>query len=191
MKDAIFDAAIRVLGERGMKGMTMDRVASAANIAKGSLYTYFRSKKDLLELVYAKMTDPIMEGLAEIVDSEKPAVEKLSAHLQMSLAHVARHVRVYEMIFRDDTGHGLLQSSERSSREAASQRLAEIFRQGITEGVFQPADPLMLARMFVGLCLGAFEGEPELERLDARNRLHQLIMRTFLNGIATEKGRIG
>lgn len=46
-----------------------------------------------------------------------------------------------------------LQSSGCSSRETAGRPLAEIFRQGIAEGVFQPADPLLLARMFVGVFL--------------------------------------
>jgi AcrR family transcriptional regulator len=47
MNDAIFDAAVAVLAEHGFKGMTMDRVAAAANLAKGSLYGYVESKPKL------------------------------------------------------------------------------------------------------------------------------------------------
>ncbi len=79
------------------------------------------------------------------------------------LEHVAKHAQVFKLLFEDDTAHGLLQSSERRTREAASQRLAEIFRQGIAEGVFRPADPLMLANMYLGLCKGVFDSQPELE----------------------------
>jgi AcrR family transcriptional regulator len=191
MKEALFDATVAVLSEHGMAGMTMDRVALAAGVAKGSLYHYFRSKRDLLELVYAKVIDPILQELEGILATDEPAIEKLALHLQKTLEHVTRYSRVFKLLLENDATHRLLHSSERSTREIASQRLAEIFRQGIAEGVFQPAEPLVLANMYSGICRGVFDSQPELERRDQRENVHRLIMGTFLNGIATEKGRVG
>ena len=51
MKNALFEASVAVLSEHGAEGMTMDRVALAASMAKGSLYRYFRSKQELLESI--------------------------------------------------------------------------------------------------------------------------------------------
>jgi AcrR family transcriptional regulator len=169
--------------------MTMDRVASAAGVAKGSVYNYFGSKKGLLEFAYAKLVDPIFHDLTEIVATELPAIEKLASHLRTLLEHVAKHARVFRLLFDDDTAHGLLQSSERSTHEAACQRLAQIFGQGISEGVFRPADPLVLGRMFLGLCRGVFDGQPELQEPNQRENVHRLILGLFLNGIAAESGR--
>ncbi len=191
MKEAIFDATIGVLAEHGVEGLTMDRVAAAAEVAKGSLYNYFRSKKSLLEFVYAKTIDPAFWNLEEVVASDRPAREKLATHLRSILEHVAKHAQVFRVLFQDDTAHGLLQSSERSARETCSQYLAKIFDQGICEGAFRPADPLLLARMFLGLCMGVFESRPELERSEVREDLHRLITSTFLNGVATQEGRNG
>lgn len=184
MKEAIFEATVVVLSEHGVEGMTMDRVALAANVAKGSVYNYFRSKKDLLQFVYTKTIEPVFEDLKEAVAMDRPAVEKLSTHVRQILEHVAKHAEIFKLLFRDDTAHGLLQSSERNTREVGCRLLAEIFRQGIAEGGFRPGDPLMLARMFLGLCTGVFDGHPELERLDVREEIQRLIMSTFLNGIA-------
>jgi AcrR family transcriptional regulator len=191
MKKALFEATVAVLSEHGVDGMTMDRVAAVAGVAKGSLYHYFDSKRDLLEFVYSKTIDPIFHDLEETVASGRPAIDKLAGHLRTLLEHVAKHVRVFKLLFEDDAAHGLLQSSERCHRKAACQRMAEIFRQGIEEGVFRPGDPLMLANMFLGLCRGAFDNQPELERPGERENVHRLIMGTLLSGIATEKGRAG
>ena len=191
MKEAIFEATISVLSQQGVEGMTMDRVALAAGMAKGSLYNYFRSKRALLEFVYAKTIEPVFKELAETVATEGPAIKKLAGQLRSILEHAAEHARVFKLLFQDDTAQGVLQSSQRSSREAGSQCLAQTFRQGIAEGVFRPADPLVLARMFIGLCSGVFDSHPALERLDVRENIHRLIMGTFLNGIATEELRIG
>ena len=77
MKEALFEATVAVLSEHGVDGMTMDRVASEAGVAKGSLYRYFRSKRDLLEFVYTKLVDPIFQDLEEMAAQEQPAIESL------------------------------------------------------------------------------------------------------------------
>jgi AcrR family transcriptional regulator len=189
MKEAIFEATVAVLAEHQIEGMTMDRVASAAGVAKGSLYNYFSSKKELLEFVYAKLVDPTFKELAETVASDRPAIEKLSTHVRNMLGHFAKHARVCKLVFEDDAVFGLLQSTHRSTQKAGSQRLAEIFRQGIAEGVFRPADPAGLALIYLGLCKGVFDSQPDLTQPDQRDLAHRMIVGTLLNGITTEKGR--
>jgi AcrR family transcriptional regulator len=191
MREAIFEATTAVLAEHGLKGMTMDRVALAADLAKGSLYHYFPGKQALLEFVYAKMVDPIFKNLEEILATDQSAVEKLAAHLRKLLEHIASHLQVFRLLFQDDAVQGRLHSSQRRSREVGSRRLIEVFRQGIAEGAFRPADPLALTHMFLGLCRGMFDTQPELDRSDQREEVHRLIMGAFLNGVATEECRHG
>ncbi len=189
MKEAIFEATVAVLGQHGLEGMTMERVASAAGVAKGSVYNYFRSKKDLLEFVHAKLLDPLFEQLVQTVAADRPAIEKFSTHVRNMLDHFAKHARVCKLLFEDDAVLGLLQSTQRRTRKAGSQRLAEIFRQGIAEGVFRPADPAALALIYLGLCKGVFDSQHDLTQPGERDLVHRMIVDTLLNGIATEKGR--
>lgn len=184
MKEALFEATVAVLKEHGVDGMTMDRVAAAAGVAKGSLYRYFRSKRELLDFVYAKAVAPIFQELDEIVAREQPAAEKLADQLRALLDHVAKYAEVFALLFEDGTTRSLLQLSERSNHRAASERLAQIFRQGIAEGAFRAADPLLLANMYVGLCKGVLDTQPDLEQPEQREALHRLISGVFLNGIA-------
>lgn len=188
MKEALFEATVAVLSTHGVGELTMDRVASEAGIAKGSVYRYFRGKRDLLEFVYGKMVDPIFRTMGEIVAREQPAIDKLASQLRALFEHVAKHAQVHKLLFEDDAARGLLQSSERSTLEVARRQLAEIFQQGIAEGTFRPGDPLMLASMYLGLCKGVLESEPKLEDISERENLHRLILNTFLNGAATEEG---
>ncbi len=190
MKEALFEATVAVLGEHGVDGLTMDRVAAEAGVAKGSLYRYFASKRELVEFVYAKMLDPIMLVLEEIAARQQPAIQSLSAQLRGLLEHVARHVQIHRLLFEDEAAHGLLQSSERRTVDAASQRLAKVFRQGIDEGVFRPQDPLLLAHMYLGLCKGVLQTQPPLDSPEDRDRVHRLILGSFLSGVATEEGRV-
>lgn len=190
MKEALFEATVSVLSEHGMDGLTMDAVAAAAGMAKGSLYRYFRSKRDLLEFVYARLVGPMFQEMDRIVPAELPAVEKLGQQLRTLLEHVARYAQVHRLLFEDETAHGLLQSSKQRSHEAASQQLAEIFRQGVEEGTFRPGDPHMLASMYLGLCKGVLLTRPNLEEPERREEVHRLIMDTLLWGIGSERERV-
>lgn len=191
MKEALFEATVSVLSEHGVDGLTMDNVASAAGVAKGSLYRYFRSKRDLLEFVFAKLVDPIFQEMERIVPADQPAVEKLSGQLGVLLEHVAKHAQVHKLLFEDETAHGLLQSSERQTHQDATRQLAEIFRQGIAEGVFRPIDPHMLAVLHLGLIKGVLHSQPKLETPAQREQIRTVIMDTLLHGIAAKKGEVG
>lgn len=46
-EDAIVQAVIRLLGEKGFDAMTVDEVAASVGIAKASLYKHFPGKEDL------------------------------------------------------------------------------------------------------------------------------------------------
>jgi len=190
MKESLFEATITVLGDRGADGLTVDRVAAAAGMAKGNVYRYFRGKRQLLQFVFARVVDPILENLEEIAAAEQPAIEKLDRQLDALLKHVAKCATIHKFLFEDDTAHGLLQASRRCSLDAASQQLAGVFRQGIAEGVFRPADPRLLAHMYLGLIKGVLRSPSHLEGTEQRQNVRRLITGTFLNGIATETGRI-
>lgn len=187
MKDAIFEATVAVLSEHGVGGMTMDRVAAAAGVAKGSLYRYFRSKRELLEFVHEKLLDPLARNLEALVAADRPAVEKLADHLRVVLEHVAQNVQVHKLLFQDDAAYRLIRSSDRRSLEVAAQWLAEIFRQGMEEGIFRSGNPSQFASMYLGLCRGILEGQPELDRPEQREEVHHLILGTLLHGIVKDQ----
>jgi DNA-binding transcriptional regulator YbjK len=66
-RTVILDAALRVLAEHGMRGLTHRAVDAAAEIAPGSTSYYFRSRSALVEGCVTR--------LVEIDESEVPAVE--------------------------------------------------------------------------------------------------------------------
>ena len=62
----IIAAADRLLADRGLRGMTMQNVATAAGIGKGTTYLYFRSKQDVALAVVESHIDGTFERLRRI-----------------------------------------------------------------------------------------------------------------------------
>lgn len=46
-KEEILDAAQRIFFEKGLLAATMDEIAEAAELSKGTLYLYYSSKEDI------------------------------------------------------------------------------------------------------------------------------------------------
>jgi AcrR family transcriptional regulator len=142
MKEAIYDAAVAVLGKHGVGGMTMDRVAAAANLAKGSLYNYFDDKQDLLRFVYGKIIDPVSEAIAETAGEPLPAAQKLESILHTLFDHFRQHRRLLSLFLGDDAARAIIEPARKCGGGPAAfgrgflarHRRAELPRSGPRSG---------------------------------------------------------
>jgi AcrR family transcriptional regulator len=64
----ILDAAIGLIRQKGIDGTSLQDIADAVGIKKGSLSTYFTSKEELVELIQARFTDVAEQELAKIAE---------------------------------------------------------------------------------------------------------------------------
>ena len=63
-REEILNAAHAVFNEKGLTGSTVDDIAAAAELSKGTIYLYFHSKEDLYLAVMNRGID-IMQGMFE------------------------------------------------------------------------------------------------------------------------------
>ncbi|MBL8524867.1 MAG: TetR/AcrR family transcriptional regulator [Betaproteobacteria bacterium] len=83
-EEAILDAVNRLLSEKGFDLMTMDDVADAVGVAKGSLYKHFSSKEKLAAAVMIRLLSQTLETLQQM-PADWPAVRQLEEILRWSL----------------------------------------------------------------------------------------------------------
>jgi AcrR family transcriptional regulator len=88
-EEAILDAVNRLLSEKGYDLMTMDDVADAVGVAKGSLYKHFSSKEKLAAAVMTRLLAQTVEVL-EGMPTEWRAAKRLEEILRWSLQHRMR-----------------------------------------------------------------------------------------------------
>jgi AcrR family transcriptional regulator len=62
-KQLIMDAALELFAEDGYAHTSIERIAEHAGIAKGLIYSYFKSKDDLLYQILEEGVDKMSEGL--------------------------------------------------------------------------------------------------------------------------------
>ncbi len=75
--DAIMDAALEVFAEKGLRNATMEDVASKAELSKGAVYLYFKSKEHLFFAIDLRAGRMLRERFAEASRSVTTGLEKV------------------------------------------------------------------------------------------------------------------
>jgi len=150
MREGIFQAALQVVREAGFEGLTMDRVAEIAGVAKGSLYNYFPTKQALLEFIFERVVTPAIDRVRAVVSSSLSPIEKLRSVLQLWFEHFGEYRGVFETIFADKTVRQFCSDARRTKYGEGLALLEAIFREGIERGVFRAIDPQVASEVVLG-----------------------------------------
>ena len=80
-RQKLFDASMELIGERGAAGVTVDEIAAAAGVSKGTVYYNFGSKSDLIAQLLRHGVDILKARLLSAAGDPgaDPAVDPLVA----------------------------------------------------------------------------------------------------------------
>jgi AcrR family transcriptional regulator len=87
----ILEGTLRALGELGVTNLSMQGIANAAGVSRGTIYRYFRNLDDVLLAVAQFDQRRYDAGARRVVDNAAPGIEQLRALLEYSLKFFTYH----------------------------------------------------------------------------------------------------
>ena len=78
-RQEIIDAAERIFFAKGLDTATMDEIAEEAELSKGTLYLYFKSKEELYLQIHLRGNKLLTSYFKEAIKKEKKGIDKLHA----------------------------------------------------------------------------------------------------------------
>ena len=152
----ILTAATRVFGRKGFEATRAEDIATAAGIAKGTLYLYFKSK----EAIYtATVSRACRELRAEVELHTAQAVgfqEKLRTALEVRLEYWTRHQSIYSLLLT--VGREQKHRKQTADFLRAAQRdYKTLLQDAVDAGDFRCDDVEQLAWATLDLIRGASE----------------------------------
>lgn len=175
----ILEAALRLFARRGFTDTTVEDVANAVGVAKGTIYVYFDTKEHLLIALKRqfllglvdRLTDLIAEVIEQIAGGEEVDYRDLIDDLFDALVayHIERRDAV-DVVVRQSPGPDLVQEALELERDFL-QLMTSAFREATEYGLIHVDDPEMTARLVNAairdnLCTCLCYGEPaDLDRL--------------------------
>ncbi|TFG90407.1 MAG: TetR/AcrR family transcriptional regulator [Syntrophobacterales bacterium] len=154
-RQGILDAAIGLLMRDGIQGLTMDRVATEAGVAKGTLYVYFKNKEEILDATLDASFEPLIRELSVLLDDDHAPDRKLAEFSLCHLRFFDEHRELIRVIFFDrERMHSERNHYTDSRYRTFVQRVADVLDEGVRQGLLSPMDPMKVAAMFIEANMG-------------------------------------
>ncbi|MGE5590298.1 MAG: TetR/AcrR family transcriptional regulator [Bacillota bacterium] len=154
----IMASAVRLFREKGYHGTSMQDIADAVGLQKGSLYYYITSKEELLVKIFDDAVNTLVTDLEKVALQPVSARTKLERAVFAHLETVAR--RLGELtIFTRET-HALSPEQRqvvRQSRRRYTGLLERILSEGVAAGEFRDVDVRLTALAIFGLCNSIYQ----------------------------------
>ena len=94
----ILDAAIHSFSNYGYKATTMDQVSRSANVGKGTIYTFFKTKEDLFREVVSMIILEMNAEAEDAIKSDNTTLENVHAILCRLLTFRKSHQLTAKLI---------------------------------------------------------------------------------------------
>ena len=142
-RDEVMRAAIEVFFDKGYAASSVQDVADAVGVLKGSLYYYMESKEDLLRWIVEDVHAQSKAILDEVLAMDVPAIERLQEYIERHLKWYLVNVEEVTVFFRDSrylTGESLqTATTRRRAYERAIRNLITVAqKEGDVDGSVDP-----------------------------------------------------
>ena len=133
----ILDAAREVFGEKGFTDASMDEIAARAGLAKGTLYLYFPSKRDVYIAAFQRGLEELRKQTQTEIAAQGTVHDKIRAFIDTRLRFVEESrdfCRIYHSEFANVTHPGSLTDDLRRHYEQQVELLKDLLRSGVASG---------------------------------------------------------
>jgi AcrR family transcriptional regulator len=162
MRETLFSAAEKLIQEEGWKGATVERIAQEAGIAKGTVYNYFRDKREILSSLLERNTEDIRLFVRSLnLEKENPRhlleniLKKILDNLYEKRGLIAATIQAYyeDMdLRRDFEPHHKMQ--EKHPLWEVRSCIRKVIAKGVDTGDFSPVDPVMAETALNAIIMG-------------------------------------
>ena len=187
----ILQAALRLFARKGYDGTTTRDLATAANVAEGTVFNHFANKKAILvEVATSGWVEILTDLLTEL--SEMGSYKAVAQVMRRRMLHMHTNADLLRVCFIEAQFHPELQERIQSEVIAKMTDVAEVFFQTAMEkGIYRPMNPRIVAQVFLGMfAIAGFSKETIVDPQASPQAIQEMaegIADIFLNGVLANR----
>ena len=150
-REAILTAAKAVFTEKGLLASTIDDVADRAEVAKGTIYLYFKAKEEIFAALMDEGLELVGKRFIDAVDPSLPADENLRRLCDAYCRVYREEPQYFKLLFFCSHADVRAKMCANPSECQGLPPLAALIQKGIDEGTFSATvDPAKAAAIAWG-----------------------------------------
>ena len=186
-REKFTEVARQLFARKGVENTTMNDIASASDKGRRTIYTYFKSKRDIFNAVIESETDQLLNKLCRIValpvSPDRNLIEYVECRFEAMKEIVSRNGSLRAGFFRDvrkvDRARKIITRKETAL-------LRSILQEGVEQGIFEIPNlshtAVIMTQAIHGLDVPFIRDNLSDEGID-KEMLKTYIADIFLNGI--------
>lgn len=135
-KEEIVQAALAVVGKKGVRALTIAAIAEAAGMSEANIYRHFSGKEAIFSALADFIGSSVMGKAATIAAGSRRPLEKLETIFFSHIAIIAEHPGVPRFVFSEDLylGHPDLAKTLANRIGSYVETVSGVIAAGIHEG---------------------------------------------------------
>ena len=177
-KEEIVQAALEVVGSKGVGALTIAAIAESANMSQANIYRHFGGKEEIFSALAEFIGSSVMGKAAAVAGGSRKPLEKLETIFFSHISLIAEYPGIPRFVFSDDIHLGHRNLADILAKRIGSyiETITGVISAGIAEGELKPGlSPRETALTLMGMiqftalrwAIGnaSFEIRPEAEKL--------------------------
>jgi len=202
-REDILDAAQRVFFEKGLAAATMDDIAETAELSKGTLYIYYKSKEDLYLTVMMRGMQLLYDAFSQVADSVSTPVKMLTGLFEAYLRYFDSHRDYFRMMhyLQAPQFHKQISEEVKQSCSILNQRIWDLVNGmlqrcidgGLLRKELNPAEVGLILWSSATALMLRIDNEEGIWREAFQLNLHDILKLSnslLFDAICTEEGRL-
>ncbi len=190
-RESILAAAETVMTTHGIHGLSIDLIANETQLAKGTIYLYFKSKEEILSILSMKARKLLFKEFQKIEKSDATPIEQLKDLIKENYAFYKKEPLYYDLVSLYEVNNTLTETEEmHESGQEIADLIIKIAVRAKEEGTLNPnINPLYFSFCIWGMTVGVFQlikvrGALMNEKMNVSEEdLLNTFLETFENGI--------
>jgi len=188
-EEQILEVAMKVFRERGYHAASMQEIADAVGMQKGSLYYYISGKQELLFMILDRAIDTITARVEEIYRSDLSPGEKLWQAIVNHVEVVSERQDMLTILLRERHALSPSQQAVIDEKRVAYERLFQrILTEGVRAGQFREMDVKIVSFGILGMCNWLYQWYSPEGRLSARE-IGDIFADIVFRGVVVQDGQ--
>lgn len=191
-RQLILESAYELFKEKGFESATVDAIALKAEIGKGTVYSYFKSKEEIYMKIINKELDILIERLETASKTDGTSEIRLRKIFDTYVAFYKEYSGLIgKFLGKGESSHVNLRISDlitglKARAEERYNIVSTVLSVGIANGEFLSLDVEKTSKIFLSLMIGLITAT-EADQITELESYSEPVFNIFFNGIKKEK----
>ncbi|HBE79228.1 MAG TPA: hypothetical protein DDW65_15865 [Firmicutes bacterium] len=189
-RDAILEAAKELFRDKGFESTTVDEIAALAELGKGTIYSYFKSKDEIYIAILESEFEVLEKWMVEAIENSTTAEDALSKLYDTFIKYNRERRGFIKALFvqvdqQPSVGMAEILRGLKGKTAEWTRLVGQVLQGGIDRGESDSFDVERMAKVVIGLILGLIVqsemGQIKEDLSNYRDTLFRLILKGIIH----------